>query len=401
MTTVIRWVVVAVLVGHGLIHLLGAAKGLGWSEVAQLSQPIGPWLGVVWLLGAVLVLVSAGLVAAGAPTWWWALALGSAAVSQVAISTSWQDAKAGTAVNVVLVLAAVYAFASVGPASFHAQWREQATQALTAVDRQPALVTEADLAELPGPVAAYLRRSGAVGLPRVTSFAASFHGRIRSGPSEPWMPFTGRQVNTYGPRPQRAFIMDATRSGLPVTVLHQFSDASATMRAKVMSLVPVVDAAGPEMDQGETVTVFNDLVVFAPGAIVDAPIRWTAMDATHVRGVFTNGGLSVSAVLTFDSDHRLADFTSLDRLRSSPDGKSFTALPWSTPVSGHQDFGGYLIPRRGAARWDAPRPEGSFSYVELDLDGIAYNVRDLGCFSEGAMTVMHRRQDRLPAPGVP
>ena len=401
MTNVIRWVVVAVLVGHGFIHLLGAAKGLGWSEVGQLKEPIGPGLGVVWLIAAALVLASAGLVAVGAPTYWWALALGSAAVSQVAISTSWSDAKAGTAANVVIVLAAAYAFASVGPASFHAQWREQASQALTAVDRQPALVTEMDLAALPAPVAAYVRRSGAVGQPRVTSFAASFHGRIRSGPSEPWMSFTGRQVNTYGPRPQRAFIMDATRSGLPVTVLHQFSGASATMRAKVMSLVPVVDAAGPEMDLGETVTVFNDLVVFAPGAIVDAPIRWTAMDATHARGVFTNGGLSVSAVLTFDSDQRLVDFTSLDRLRASTDGKSFTALPWSTPLSGHQDFAGYLIPKVGAARWDAPPPEGSFTYVELDLDGIAYNVRDLGCFAVGGTAVMHRRQDRLPAPAEP
>jgi hypothetical protein len=235
----------------------------------------------------------------------------------------------------------------------------------------------------------------------VTSFAAAFHGRIRSGPSEPWMPFTGRQVNTYGPQPQRAFIMDATRSGLPVTVLHQFMGASATMRAKVVSLVPVVDAAGPEMDQGETVTVFNDLVVFAPGAIVGAPIRWTAMDATHVRGVFTNGGLSVSAVLTFDSDHRLVDFSSLDRLRASADGTAFTALPWSTPLSGHRDYGGYLLPMLGEARWDAPPPDGSFTYVELDLDDIAYNVRDLGCFAAGGMSAVHRRQHRLPSPAVP
>jgi hypothetical protein len=401
MTNVLRWVVVAALVGHGLIHLLGAAKGLGWSEVAQLKEPIGPGLGAVWLLGAVLVLVSAGLLAAGAPTWWWAVALGSAAVSQVATSASWNDARAGTAINLVLVLAAAYSFASVGPASFHAQWRAQASQALSAADRQTDIVTETDLADLPGPVAAYVRRSGAVGQPRVTSFAASFHGRIRSGPSEPWMPFTGRQVNTYGPRPQRAFIMDATRSGLPVTVLHQFSGASATMRAKVLSLVPVVDAAGPEMDQGETVTVFNDLVVFAPGAIVDAPIRWTAMDATQVRGVFTNEGLSVTAVLTFDSDHRLVDFSSLDRLRASADGTSFTALPWSTPLSGHRDFGGHLLPQLGAARWDAPPPEGSFTYVELDLDDIAFNVRDLGCFAAGGMTAAHGRQHQLPSPVVP
>ena len=215
------------------------------------------------------------------------------------------------------------------------------------------------------------------------------------------MPFTGRQVNTYGPQPQRAFIMDATRSGLPVTVLHQFSGGSARMRAKVMSLVPVVDAAGPEMDQGETVTVFNDLVVLAPGAVVDAPIRWTALDATHVRGVFTNGGVNVTAVLTFASDYRLVDFTSLDRLRASTDGRSFTALPWSTPLSGHQDLGGYLIPELGAARWDAPPPEGSFSYVELELDDIAYNVRDLSCFATGGMSAGHRRQHRLPSPAVP
>ena len=41
MTNVLRWVVVAVLVGHGLIHLLGVAKGFGWAAVPQLKEPIG------------------------------------------------------------------------------------------------------------------------------------------------------------------------------------------------------------------------------------------------------------------------------------------------------------------------------------------------------------------------
>ena len=76
------------------------------------------------------------------------------------------------------------------------------------------------------------------------------------------------------------------------------------MRVKVLSLVTVVDASGPEMDRGETVTVFNDLVVLAPGAIADAPVQWTAVDAQHVRGVFTNGDQTVSAELTFDDDSR-------------------------------------------------------------------------------------------------
>lgn len=374
MTTAVRSAVVAVLTLHGLIHLLGTAKGFGWADVAALTQPVGGGAGVLWLVAAALVLTSAWFVARGGPTWWWAVAASAAVVSQIAIATSWHDARAGTAVNVLLALVAAYGFASVGPTSFRAQWRDQATRALADVDPAPPLVDEVDLTSLPGPLAAYVRRSGAVGRPRVTSVRATFHGRIRSGADQTWMPFTGEQLNTYGPRPQRAFIMDASRSGLPVTVLHQFANGTATMRAKVLSALTVVDAAGPEMDRGETVTVFNDLVVLAPGAILGAPVRWTAVDAHHVRGVFSDGTTSVAAVLTFDDQSDLVDFTSDDRLRASPDGTSFTPQGWSTPVSGHRVVGGRRVMAAAEARWQAPPPEGPFSYVELALDEIAYNV---------------------------
>ena len=236
------------------------------------------------------------------------------------------------------------------------------------------LVAEDDLAALPEPLAAYVRRSGAVGKPRVTSFYAHVHGRIRSGPDTAWMPFTGKQLNTYGPRPRRVFIMDATRSGLPVTVLHSFRDTTATMRAKVLSLFTVVDASGPEMDRGETVTVFNDLVVLAPGAVVDAPVQWTALDAHHVRGVFTDGDQSVSAELTFNAEHDLVNFVSEDRLRASADGRSFTSQGWSTPITERRDADGRRVLAVGEGKWHAPKPDGLFTYVEFHLDDIAYNV---------------------------
>jgi hypothetical protein len=305
-------------------------------------------------------------------------------VSQVAIMTSWSDAKAGTAVNLLLVVAAGYWLASAGPTSFSAQWRDQATQALADTDPNPSCVTNADLADLPQPLAAYVRRSGAVGRPRVASFMATFHGRIRSGPDQAWMPFTGRQLNTYGRRPQRVFLMDAIRSGLPVTVLHQFADTTATMRVKVLSLFTVVNAAGPEMNRGESVTVFNDLVVFAPGAIVDAPVQWTAMDAQHVHGVYTDGPETVAAVLTFNAQHDLIDFVSNDRFRASSDGKSFTSQGWSTPLSAHKAAGGRRVTAVGEGRWDAPQPEGPFSYLELIVDDITFNMHSVGDTPEHA-----------------
>lgn len=378
MTNVLRWVVVTLLAGHGLIHLLGVAKGFGWAQVSALKQPIGLGGGALWLLAAVLVLTSAVLIAAGAPTWWWTVAALGAVASEVAIVTSWSDAKFGTAANLILVLAAVYGFISLGPTSFHAQYRDQAAEALADAQATPsALVTEEDLAALPAPLAAYIRRSGAVGKPRVTNFSAQFHGRIRGGPDEAWMPFTGEQLNTYGPRPQRVFIMDASRSGLPVTVLHPFRDATATMRAKVLSLFTVVNASGPEMDRGETVTVFNDLVVLAPGAIIDAPVRWTAVNSHRVRGAFTDGHQTVSAELTFDANHDLVDFVSKDRLRASTDGKSFEPQVWSTPLAEHRDADDRRVLVMGEGRWHAPQPEGLFTYVEFHIGDIAYNVHDI------------------------
>ena len=378
MTTTLRWVLVVVLAGHGLIHLLGAAKGFGWADVSQLTKPISALGGMLWLVAAVLVLTAAVLLAVGAPTWWWILALAAAAVSQIAIVTSWDDARVGTVANLILLLAAGYAFAAEGPTSFHAQYQEQVAQALTDVDPSPAILTESDLGHLPAPLVAYIQRSGAVGQPRVVSFRADFHGRIRGGPDEPWMPFTGQQVNTYGPRPQRLFLMDATKTGLPVTVLHVFADTTATMRVKLLSLVTMVDASGPEMDRGETVTVFNDLVVMAPGAIVDANATWTAIDALHVRGEFTDGDQTVSAVLTFDAEHDLIDFVSDDRSAASADGKTFTPQRWSTPLAGHRETDGRRVLTSGQGVWHTGEPEGSFTYLEFNLDAITYDAGNDG-----------------------
>jgi hypothetical protein len=95
------------------------------------------------------------------------------------------------------------------------------------------------------------------------------------------------------------------------------------MRVKACSLVPMVNSAGPEMDRAETVTMFNDLCVLAPAALVDAPVRWQEVDGRRVRGVFTNGVQTVTADLLFDDDD-LVDFVSDDRMATTPDGKNFT-----------------------------------------------------------------------------
>lgn len=109
MRNALRWSLVAVLVLHGLIHLLGVVKGFGWAEVARLEEPVSTFGAVVWLVAAAVVLGAAVMLALRAPGWW-AAALGAALVSQVAIFTSWGDANVGTAANLLLLGAAAYGF---------------------------------------------------------------------------------------------------------------------------------------------------------------------------------------------------------------------------------------------------------------------------------------------------
>lgn len=266
-----KWLFGGLLLLHGLIHLMGFAKAFGYAELPQLTQPISKPMGLAWLVATGLFLLT--LIALFAwPRGWWMLGAAALLASQVVILTSWTDAKFGTVANLIVLAGVVVGFAAHGPTSFRAEFERDVNAALAPASTPEPLLTEADIVSLPLPVRRYIEKTGALGQPRVRNFHLTFEGRIRGGPEKPWMTFTGEQYNTYAPN-ARYFLMDAAMYGVPVEAFHRFVGASATMRVKAVSIVPIVDASGPEMTKAETVTLFNDMCVFAPGALVDSRIQ--------------------------------------------------------------------------------------------------------------------------------
>jgi hypothetical protein len=362
-----RWVLSGILLLHGLIHSLGFLKAFGFAEVTQLVGPISrPW-GVLWLVATVAMLVAAFSIPA---RWFWLAGLIALVLSQTAIISAWSDAKFGTIANVLLLLMIVSSFAAHGPFSFEAQYRAAVDEGLT---RVPAvgLVKEQDLAPLPAPVQKYLRVTGAIGQPRLSNFKLTWRGRIRGSPTEPWMKFDAEQHNFLGQSPSRLFLLRATRAGLPVDVFHRFIDDAATFRVRLLSLVPMVDARGPELTRAETVTLFNDLCFFAPAALIDPAIRWEPKDDRSARAHFTRGPHTITAELWFDEQGELVDFSSDDRSRRAADG-TFVKDHWTTPVRDYRAFGPRRVGAHGEARSDSP--SGPFAYGEFELRGIEYNL---------------------------
>ena len=364
-----RWLFVLLVAVHGLIHLLGFAKAFGLAELRQLTQPISRGMGIAWLAAALAMLVTAALVANG-HRWWWAVGLGAAIVSQVAIACSWGDAKFGTLANLLVLAGVAYGLASQGPLSFRSEYRSGVRERLARTPATPGVVTEEDLAPLPGPVARYVRLSGAVGRPRINDFASRWRGRIRANPEEPWMDFTARQRN-FVEGPARFYLMGARRGGLPVDVLHIFRDGGATMRVRLVSLVPLVNASGPEVTRAETVTLFNDLCVLAPGALIDPAIAWDPIDDRSARARYAIGENTIRAVLSFNEAGELVDFVSDDRLAASPDGTGFVRRRWSTPLRDYRDFGPHRAGARGEGRWHVDG--GDFAYIEVELLDLRVN----------------------------
>ena len=116
-----QFALIALLTLHGLLHLLGFAKAWGLAALPQLSGnalvPLSAALikvvGLGWLAAALMLLAAAALRAARQDAWW-PTAVAGVAVSQLLIILQWQDAKAGTAANLLIVAALVLA-ASAAP----------------------------------------------------------------------------------------------------------------------------------------------------------------------------------------------------------------------------------------------------------------------------------------------
>jgi len=363
-----KWVFAGLIATHGLVHFLGFVKAFGIAELPQLTQPISRGMGLAWLAGG-LALVATGVLVLIAPGSWWKVGFAAVVLSQTIIISSWSDARFGTPVNLLVLAGVVYGFVSEGPPSFRREYLREVRERV-AESVSPPLVTEADLAALPEPVRRYLHATGAVGQPRVHHFNATWRGRIRGTATDPWMSFIAEQYNFPG-EPSRFFLMDATRTGLPVDVFHAFRSGSATMRVRLLSLWPLVDASGPEMNQAETVTLLNDLCLLAPGALIDPAIRWDVIDDRSARAHYTVGSNTISAVLSFNEVGELVDFVSDDRYAVSPGGTSFTRQRWSTPVGEYRRFGTHRAMTRGEGRWYASA--GEFVYIDLELLELEFN----------------------------
>jgi hypothetical protein len=259
-----------------------------------------------------------------------------------------------------------------GRLSFDDRWAAAVADELATQPVEPGQpLREADLAGMPDPVRRYVVASGAVGRPVPRTVRIAFDAVMRRKPGQAGMAATSVQVNGFA-RPARLFLMKARMFGLPVRALHLYRGDEATFQVRAAGLLTMVDLAGDQISTGETVTVLNDLCVYAPGVLHDRRLAWQAIDDRTAAVTFTNGRRRVEATLRFNDRDELVDFWSDDR----PESVGSELLPhrWNTPISDYRVLDGRRLPMRGEAVY--ARPEGPFTYGEFTLRSIDYDVAE-------------------------
>ncbi len=268
----------------------------------------------------------------------------------------------------LFLIGSVVAFVMTRPgADLRAEYDSRRLALKPLINEKP--ITEQDIAHLPEPVRRYIRRSGTLGKPAVSSVHVTFDTVLYSDPGSSGMAGPSHQIDVVDP-PRRLFFMETRMYGLPVAVLHDYDGDKATMRVRLARLFDVVNLSGPQLSKAETVTVLNDLAAFAPSALIGPKFKLTAIDDAHADVVYTNGAYTVGARLTFNSEGDLIDFTSEDRGELQKDD-TLKLVPWITPLSDFQVHDGRRVPGTGEAIYH--RKSGLFTYGKFKLTHVTFN----------------------------
>lgn len=234
-------------------------------------------------------------------------------------------------------------------------------------ETKPDIIQEEHVLGLPVPVQKHLRYAGIMGKGRVSTVRLRQRGRIRLKREQRWMPFTAEQYYTTDPP---AFIWNGRVKLGPLTIAtatDKYYQGKGNMLIKLFSLFKVVDATGPEMNQGTLLRYLNEAMWF-PSAYLQDYIQWEALNNSSAKATMSHQGVTASAILYFGKQGEITNFVA-ERYMTADDG--YRLETWSTPITEYGEIRGVRIPIKGSGVWSLS--DGDFEYIQVEITDIEYN----------------------------
>lgn len=368
-----RFLVFFILFGHGVIHLLGFVKELNLGVVKQLSGKTlftltgttAKSLGILWLITC-MILIFAAAAYLMRSDWWWIAAITGVILSQTLIIIYWPDAKYGTIANIIILIACILAY---GKWDFGRMVRREIPDFMPGSSSEKVIVTEDMLKGLPPVIGNWLRHTGIVGKEIIRTAHLSQTGQMKSKPDGNWMPFCAEQHFTLD-RPGFHWTVDV--EAMPVMNLTGrdiYKDGSGNMLIKIMSLVPVVNSKGKEINQGSMLRFLAE-AAWMPSFALSSYLKWEESDSTTAKVTMTYGGVTASGVFKFNRNCDMVGFEAM-RYFERKEGPTLEKWVIETKESDFKEFEGIRIPYKSAVTWKLK--SGDYHWLDVEIAKIEYN----------------------------
>ena len=364
----IRAIFALLLLLHGLIHLMGFVKAFQLADIEQLTLSISKPAGIFWLIASILFVI-AGVVHFYDKNWWWMVAALGIIISQLLIFMYWQDAKFGTIANIIILLACLPAY---GSWNFKDMVNREKQAFLSSAKVTEEIISEEDLESVPDIVQLWMENAGIVGKERTATVFFRQSGEMRTSIDGSWMEVEAEQfVRTANP----GFIWMADVKAAPYIYLagrDKYVDGKGQMLIKLLSLVPVADSKGKEIDQGAMLRYLAEIVWY-PSAALENYISWKEVDSTRVKATMTYGDITASGLFDFNKYGEVIRFEA-ERYYDRKDKATLETWVIDIREDSYQLISGIRVPTKAQVTWKLP--EGDFTWYKLEISDLEYNIAD-------------------------
>lgn len=361
----LRFLFAFILGIHGFFHIMGFAKAANPSALQHLTHPVSKSYGSLWMVCAFMFVASAGTYVSR-KDWWWMVGLAATVLSQLLIVRFWADAKFGTAVNALVLLAVV---AGYGQWQFRQAARREVASLYEGIGSASVVVDGNMLKPLPPPVARWLERAGVVGQPLTRGARVRQYGEMRTAIDGNWMPVSAEQWFN-AERPGFVWLAEVSAApGFHIAGRDTFVNGKGRMLIKGMSVYPMADSTGPEIDQGAMVRFLAE-ILWMPSAALRDYIQWSATDAAGATATMTDGETAVSAVFVFDTNGDPANVTA-QRYFAREGGATLETWHITIDPESYRSIQGIRVPCNATVSWKLPL--GDFEWYRVTVDHVAFN----------------------------
>jgi hypothetical protein len=353
-----------------MIHLMGFARewnlgpeGRFSEKTIHLSENASRFVGVVWLITCMLLLVSTfGYYSR--KDWFWVSGITGVIISQTLIILYWPDAKWGTIVNVIFLVVIIFA---VGRITFNTMVRKEVNNLISSSSHDASIISAEEVSLLPGIIQKWLRKSNAIGRPMPASVHIKQNGFMRTTTESEWMSFDAEQYFTIDPP---GFVWNATIHAdkiIDIVGCDKYENGKGNMLIKAVSLIPLGNSSGKEIDQGSMIRYMAEIIWF-PYAAVSDYLDWEEIDSTHARVTMRYNDITASGIYTFNKDGLPIGF---EAQRYGEFNGKFSKEIWSVATTSYRDFESIPIGTASEVTWKLK--DRDFMWLKLIITDIEYH----------------------------